>query len=228
MIINQFRTPLRPALLSLVLAASTLGVTATPSQAGIGDFFGCFFGCYGGGGGGGGSYGGGGGGGEVEEVEEVDATGIIHTVFIVGDAFFPTEVHASPGDELKFYNLRSSSIRVAADDDSWTSDYMSKDESWSLILQENTELQFRKKSYGYSYMQGEVFLEDPPASVAYADLIDANGNVIGKDGETAYVAEGLGYTLAAVSGTMQDVGQGLVDSAGNALGLTDDFGVGNN
>lgn len=203
MIINQIRTALRPALLSLTLAASTLGMTATPSHAGLGDLLNCFFGgcTYSGGGGGGG------GGGSTPA--PVDPTGVIHTVFIVGDAFFPEKVYAQPGDELKFYNLRNTSMRVKADDNSWTSSSMSKNQSWSIVLQSNTKLKFRKSSYGYTSMQGEVYLQNTPSAVAFGDLVDPYGNVIGKDGDVAYVAEGLGYTLAGVSGTLQDVGQGL-------------------
>ncbi|WP_375175398.1 hypothetical protein [Pseudooceanicola sp.] len=201
MIITMWRETLRPLCLGLILSAFSLGASATPASADIAQALYClFYGCD---------------WDDEEEVEHVDPTGVIHTVFIVGDAFFPEEIHASPGDELKFYNLRSSSIRVKADDGSWTSTNMSKNQSWSLILQADTELQFRKNGYSSPYMYGEVFLEDPPASVAFGDLIDPSGNVIGKGGEVAYVASGLGRTLAGVSGNVQDVGQGL----GNLLGL---------
>ncbi|WP_136637247.1 hypothetical protein [Pseudooceanicola onchidii] len=222
--ITSWRASLRPALLSLPIAALSLGATATPSQAGLGDFLNCFFGCYGGGGGG--WSGGGGGGGNTD----VDPTGVIHTVFIVGDTFFPTRVYAEPGDELKFYNLRNSSIKVQADDSSWNTGWLSRNQSWSMVMQSDDELDFRKSSYGYTSMRGEVRLEDRPSSVDFGDLIDPNGNIIGKDGETVELASGLGYTLAGVSGLLQDVGNGLggLLGGGLGLGLTNDYGQGNN
>lgn len=159
---------------------------------------------------------------EEEEVEEVDPTGVIHTVYIVGDIFFPDEIHAALGDEIKFYNLRNSAIRVEASDDSWESTSINKNYSWSFVIQEGVELEFQKKSYGYSSMKGEILLEPIPASVDFGDLIDYEGNVIGADGVIVATAAGLGYTLAGVSGTVRNIGNGL------ALGLTTALGLGNN
>lgn len=174
---------------------------------------------------------------DEDEVEPVDPTGIIHTIFIVGDGFFPELVHANPGDEIKFYNLRNSSIKVEATDESWTSSTIYKNNSWSFIAQEGMELNYQKESYYSTSMKGEITLDSRPAAVEYGDLIDPYGNMIGKDGTAEGVAEGLGYTLAGVSGLVQDTGDGVGDLLGAAtgsngnglgLGLTEAYGNGNN
>jgi hypothetical protein len=67
-----------------------------------------------------------------------------------------------------------------------------------------------------------VKIGQPDASVNFGDLIDYNGNVVGKDGVVVKTADGLGYTLASVGGTVREVGNGL------AQGLTSTLGLGNN
>lgn len=204
---------LRPALLSLCLAASAVALTATPSQAGL---IGCILlgNCSGG----------------SEPTPDVPATGVIHPVFIAGDTFFPNKIHAKLGDEVKFYNLTNGSFRVEATDNSWRSTSMSKNKSWSIILQEDVSRNFQKDSYYSSSMRGSITLDELPASVDFGDLIDGYGNIIGKDGSQEAVARGLGKTLASVGGLVQNVGDvvgGLVGN-GNGNGLTDDYGIGNN
>ncbi|GAA6149323.1 cupredoxin domain-containing protein [Pseudooceanicola nitratireducens] len=241
MMIKMFMTRIKATLLQAVLVMSLALGFAAPAQAGpFSDWLNCITrGICGGGGSGGGGGGGGGGSGGGNTPEPVDPTGIVHPVYLVGGAFFPDEVHAQPGDEIKFYNLANTTHTVRADDWSWESDALSKDQSWSLIVQEDTELLFRRSSYNSSYY-GEIILGDKPEAVDFGDLIDENGNVIGKDEEVVRQAEGLGYTLAEVGGLIQDVGSGLSsllsgisgdgtsDGNGSALGLTQGFGVGNN
>lgn len=217
----------RPLVLALLLAIPALPLTATPSQAL------CIFFC--------GGYG---GDDDEDETPEVTATGIIHPVYIVGETFFPDTLHVAEGDEVKFYNLRNSSIRVEADSsgygsnrtDGWTSDRLYKNESWSVLVYDGLSLDFEDK-YD-SHMKGEIKIEATPDSVDFGELIDADGNIIGKDGAVTGVATGLGYTLAGVGGVVQDVGDGVGDLVGgllggsngngNANGLTDDYGNGNN
>lgn len=205
------------ALILAIVAALTM-TSATPAEAG----FGCWlWGC----------------GSEEEEEEEevaedVAPTGVIHPIYMVGDAFFPDIVHAQPGDAILFYNLANTSQRVKADDNSWQSDYLSYHQSWSMIVQANTELEFRKSSY-YGSFYGEIKLENVPDEVNFGDLIDGYGEIIGKDGVVVATADGLGYTLAAVGGLVQDVAGAAGDLlggvlGGNGLGLTEDLGVGNN
>ena len=202
--------------LAMPLLVGCLAMPATPAVAGpFGDYFGCFFG---------GCFGDGGWNDEPEEEtpEPADPTGVIQTVFIVGDGFFPTTVHANPGDEILFHNLRNAALRVEAVDGSWTSDAINKNFSWSFIVQEGMELEFQKWSYGYTSMRGEISLDAVPASVDFGDLIDYEGNVVGKDGVVGKTADGLGYTLADLGGTVRSIGDGL------ALGLTSALGLGNN
>ena len=148
-------------------------------------------------------------------------TGVIQVVFMVGDGFFPDKVHAKPGDRIKFYNLSTSSVKVKADDNSWSSGYLGKNESYSFILQDNTTLGFTKAGW-FTSMSGTILREDPPAAVNFGDLVDYKGNVVGKNGVVVRQAEGLGYTLAGLGGTMRDVGNGL------ALGLNTSLGLANN
>lgn len=148
-------------------------------------------------------------------------TGVIQLVYMVGDTFFPDRIHATPGDKIKFYNLTSGTMRVRATDSSWASGYLSKDQSYSFIVQEDTTLTFQKSGYN-SNMTGRIYLASVPASVDFGDLIDYQGNIVGKDGTAFAEAEGLGYTLAAVGGTLRTVGNGL------AKGLTSALGIGNN
>ncbi|EAQ04848.1 hypothetical protein OB2597_06180 [Pseudooceanicola batsensis HTCC2597] len=214
----------RPLVLPLALVAGLVMSSATPSQAGL---FDCFFGgCW--------NWGGGGGGDDDDggaANEDVAPTGIIHPVYMVGSSFFPDRVHAQPGDEIKFYNLAYTSQRIRADDYSWESDYLSRNDSWSLIVQADTELEFRKSGYGGTYY-GEIKLQSPPSAVDFGDLVDPDGNVVGKDGSAIGLAEGLGETLAHVGGSLRDVGGGLTsalfgDGNGGELGLGT-LGLGNN
>lgn len=190
---------LRPALFTMMLALLGLGASATPSQAL------CILFC----------------GGGTEE-PEVPLTGVIHPVYVVGGGFFPDTIYAAEGDQVKFYNLRGSSLRVEGSgswsDDSWTSSRMYTDDSWSMTVKDGVKLGFRNTlDWG---MTGEIKIASVPAAVDFGELIDPNGNIIGKEGTSVGVAEGLGYTLAGVGGLVQDVTKGL--------GLTDAFGLGNN
>ena len=197
-----------------ILRATSVAIFLAPTlpTAASAGLLSCFFG--------GCNYGGGstGGGSSTPEAAE---TGVIHVVFIVGDSFFPKEIHAQAGDEIKFYNLTYGSTKVRATDWSWSSDYLDRNQEYSFILQEDTTTSFQKSSY-YTQMIGNITIGATPASVDFGDLIDSEGNIVGKDGVAEVTADGLGYTLAALGGTARDVGHGL------AKGLTSVLGGGNN
>ena len=197
----------------LAVAALSFATTAVPAQAG---FFDCMFtgNCYGGGGDNGGNT-----------PPDAEPTGVIHTVYLVGSGAFPDVLHVAYGDTIMFHNLQYSSVKIEATDGSWTSDTINRNYNWSFVVQPGTALSFRKKSYGWGYsneLRGDIKIEDVPDRVAYGDLIDYNGYIVGKDGRDVRQADGLGRTLAAISGTKRKVGNGL------ALGLTTSLGLGNN
>jgi hypothetical protein len=197
---------LRSMILCVALGIGAAGASAVPARAGLGDLIGCILGnCDSGGGSG----------------SAVPPTGVVQTIYIVGDTFFPATVHANYGDEIKFYNLVRSDIKVEATNGSRSSDWIKKNKSWSFVAQPDMRLSFQKKQW-FSNMKGEVKIGQPDASVNFGDLIDYNGNVVGKDGVVVKTADGLGYTLASVGGTVREVGNGL------AQGLTSTLGLGNN
>ncbi|GGE20010.1 hypothetical protein GCM10011360_05930 [Primorskyibacter flagellatus] len=205
------RESLKSAILSLTLGLGLMTATAIPSRAGVGDLIACLLGgCS--------SQGNNQSTGSGSDVE---VTGVVQTIYIVGDTFFPNTVHANYGDEIKFHNLVNAAIKVEATNGSWSSDAINKNKSWSFIVQPGLKLSFQKKQW-FSNMKGEVKIGEPNASVNYGDLIDYNGNVVGKDGVVVKVADGLGKTLADLGGTVRKVGNGL------ALGLTTTLGLGNN
>lgn len=194
-----------------ILLAPTL---PAPASAGL---LSCFFGgCFGTGGSSGGSTSGGG-----TSTPTAAETGIIHVVFVVGDSFFPTQIHAAAGDRIKFYNLTNGSVRIRATDSSWNTGYLDRNQQYSFVLQQSTTRTFQKQSYN-TQMTGAISLASAPASVSFGDLIDYEGYIVGKDGSAVQPAEGLGYTLASLGGTLRLVGNGL------AKGLTSTFGGGNN
>ncbi|WP_407495452.1 hypothetical protein [Pseudooceanicola sp. MF1-13] len=203
------KTTKRHILPALTIAAMLGAFPAAPAKAGLLDGIGdiiCIIGCSGGGSGGGSA-----------PTPPVDPTGRIHPVYMVGGSFFPDVVHAKPGDIVKFYNLANTSQRVRANDYSWTSDFLSRDESWEILVTGNTELEFHKTGFGRFY--GAISLDPLPASVDYGDLVDANGNVVGKGGTVARAAQGLGRTLAGVGGVVQDTTGALGDTVGGLLGV---------
>ncbi|GGE20022.1 hypothetical protein GCM10011360_05940 [Primorskyibacter flagellatus] len=204
---TKIRLPgFRSGLLCAVVAASLIGGSATPSRADLGDLLGCILGCSSGSGSSG---------------STVPPTGIIHVVYIAGDVYFPREVRVKPGDEVKFYNLTSSGHKVRASDSSWSSGTLYKNQSWSLVVQSNTKLSFQKSSF-FSSMSGQIIIGNPPSAFDFGDLVDYAGNVVGKDGVVVKTADGLGYTLASLGGTVRTVGDGLTK------GLTTTLGLGNN
>lgn len=227
---TQTDTPKTPSAIKVAVVSGLLALMAAPVHAGsLSDAFNCYFTSCGSSSGSGSSGSGSSGTGGVPGAP-VAPTGRINVVYLVGSSFFPETIHAKPGDEIKFYNLANTTQRVRADDYSWQSDYLSKNQSWSMIVTPNTQLMFRKSGYGTFY--GEIKLEPLPEAVAFGDLIDGYGNVIGKDGSTVKYATGLGSTLASVGGLIQDTGtpiMGIVgQGSGLALGLTETLGLGNN
>ena len=190
-------------ILRVLLVLTLLSMSASPSQAQW-----CWFGCW-----------------EPEpepEPEPVEPTGVMHVVYMVGNGFMPDEIHAQLGDTVKFYQLAYTTQRVEATDNSWTSDYLYKGDSWQFMIDHDTGLNFEKKvsSWSWTDMTGRLLLEDIPSAVALGDLIDHNGQIIGKDGKPKGNAAGLGKTLAMVGGVVNNVGLGL--------GLNTDLGLGNN
>lgn len=98
MTIKMFMTRIKATLLQAVLVMSLALGFAAPAQAGpFSDWLNCITrGICGGGGSGGGGGGGGGGSGGGNTPEPVDPTGIVHPVYLVGGAFFPTRSTPSP------------------------------------------------------------------------------------------------------------------------------------
>lgn len=147
----------------------------------------------------------------------VAQTGVIHPVFIVGNAYFPDRVYAKPGDEIVFHNLASTSHRVRATDNSWSSGTLWEGQSYRLEVQSTTKSTFYK--VGKSSVSGRFYIASTPTMVDFGDLIDHDGTVIGKEGIDIRPAEDLGYTLARLGGTLRGVGDGLVDGVTSLLGL---------
>ncbi|MGI3168562.1 hypothetical protein ACRARG_05390 [Pseudooceanicola sp. C21-150M6] len=170
-----------------------------------------------------------------DDDEDVEATGVVHVVYGVGGAFMPDRVFAAAGDEVKFYNLSSNGLKVKEKNNDWSSTTLYRNQSYTVMVSGTNDIEFRKSTYGNTSMTGKILMESVPDEFDYGELIDSNGNIIGKDGVVVGVATGLGYTLAAVGGVVQDLVGGLTGGTsgngngnGNANGLTNDYGDGNN
>ena len=194
-------------ILHVLLVLTLLSMSATPSQA---QWWNCWWGCW--------------PPPDPEpEPEPVEPTGVTHVIYMVGDGFMPDLTHAQLGDTITFYQLAYANQKVEADDGSWTSQNISRNNSWSFMIDHDTGLDFKKRVTGWyssTNMTGEIVLEDVPDVVNLGDLIDHEGNIIGKDGTSKGLATGLGYTLAGVNGVVKNLGKGL--------GLNTDLGLGNN
>jgi len=205
----------RPFAAALLLAATA----AAPARADqFATFFGCYFGCTSGSGSTttGGSSGGGG-----TASATVPANGVVQMTYLVGGGFLPDRIRGKAGDTITIYNLTNSTTKVRATDNSWSSGYLSKNQSYSFVLQDTTKRDFQTSS-SYSPATAKILLEDTPAAVDFGDLIDYQGMIVGNDGVIIREADGLGYSLAAVGGTFRTVVNGLT------LGLTATLAVNQN
>ena len=121
--------------------------------------------------------------------KDVDPTGVVHEIYLVGDTFFPDIVHLDYGDEILFVNMLNRPTVIIATDASWRSILLHRNASWGMVVQPRTRLSFREISI-LAISRGELRISPPPPPVDYGKLIDEAGNVIGKDGSFIRAAEG--------------------------------------
>lgn len=136
-------------------------------------------------------------------------TGVVHPVFVVGDTFLPNRIYAEYGDTILIHNLRQSELRLRAKDKSWSSPYLSQNENWAFVLQPSIGKDFSERGNWWGET-AKISIGDPPSAVDYGDLVDHQGNIVGKDGSVVRLAEGLGYTLANLGGVLRNLLGGLL------------------
>lgn len=92
-----------------------------------------------------------------------------HSVLIMDGGYFPEVIYVQPGDSIVFENMSASAHRLVGQGDAWTSGDISPEDSFEIVVDEQTPLSYSGRDSGGMEVEGALSFDPAPLQDAATD-----------------------------------------------------------